>query len=555
MFYIFIFFIFADDFFKTPCDEIKSKTLYLDAEKKFDTNKLDLLLDYCNMHPRKVYKLCRKKQKDCSYYKARLFETFGNTKDAMDLYLRSSKYERYLYLLSLNAEDPSKYFEKYKIDESSKTFILATYYFSKGSWTEVIKNKDVLKNMKDPYKAKLIFLIAYSYIMLGDTASSSTYLSYSFNDYYSNLEIKKIEAILLYAKNEQLLSLNIIKEILKSYPNDSLILKYYSEINFRLGFFKVAKTTIDSLIKKETRDTEKFYLLKEKAFMLLRYNFLKESLSLFDSILEEYPKNYELIYEYIVLLINYSFIKESELYIEKLKHIDPYFYKLSLSLKEDYYYNLDESIKYLEAANLIKSTKEILDKIKLYKKILDFKGKNKKTTCEDYKITLLNDDILQIKKAEAVYYVKKEEGYYNISILVDFSFREGINPKVYELKEFIKAIESFWSNDSFRLNIIEAKGSSVIFDYYPSSLYLKRADSYSWPILLNKKTYYHEVGHLLGIEDEYYETDQRLAILNKDRIIGSKNSIMRNILSGNIDKRHIELILYPILYCGSNNAK
>lgn len=554
MFYMLIFFTFSNDFFLTPCDKIKTQALYIDTEKSFDTKKLDLLLDYCNVHPRKIFKLCRKNKKDCSYYKARLFEYFGNTKDAMDLYLRSSKYERYLYLLSSNAENPEALFEKYKIKTSAKIFYLANYYFSKGSWSEVIKNTDSIKNINEQYKAKLIFLIAYSYVMLGDIKTASEYLSYKFENFYYNLEIKKIDAIILYSKNEQANALNIIKKILKYYPNDSLILKYYAEINFRLGFFKEANKSIDNLIKKETRDTEKFYFLQEKAFMLLRYGFIKQSLLLFDSILVEYPKNIDLIYEYIVLLINYSFVNEAEVYIKKLNNIDAYFYNLALSLKEDYFYNIEASIKYLETANKIKESKSLLDKIKTYKNIIDFKGKDKKISCSNYSITKLNDGILQIIKDETKYFIKKQDDLYNVFILINFNFREGINVKIYDLNNFIKDIEDFWSTDLLKLNIIQSLGNTVTFDYFPSSLYIKRADSLSWPILLNNKTYFHEIGHLLGLDDEYYETDHRLKTLNKKRVIGSKNSLMRNILSGIIEKKHIELILYPALYCEASNA-
>jgi hypothetical protein len=79
-----------------------------------------------------------------------------------------------------------------------------------------------------------------------------------------------------------------------------------------------------------------------------------------------------------------------------------------------------------------------------------------------------------------------------------------------------------------------------------SSLYISRISSHKWSILSSYKSISHEVGHLLGLEDEYFETEETILSRNANRFIGSRDSIMRNILSGSPEKRHIQNILYPI---------
>jgi hypothetical protein len=48
------------------------------------------------------------------------------------------------------------------------------------------------------------------------------------------------------------------------------------------------------------------------------------------------------------------------------------------------------------------------------------------------------------------------------------------------------------------------------------------------------------------LDDEYYETDKRISSRNINRYIGPRTSIMRNLLSGKPEKRHIHFLLSPI---------
>jgi len=553
MFLFFIFFLLTPyNFIKETCKKEDVLNIYKNINNKNLISKLNILLNYCNIHPREVFKLCRKYEKDCSYYKAKLFEFYGNNKDAKDLYLRSNYVNEFLYLNTLEAKNPEPYFTEHKIeDENTKIFFIVLYNYAIGNWDNIIKHRNKILSNNDINKDKLIFYLAYAYIMKAQIEEAKEFLKIDFNNFYSNLEIKKIKALILYSNNEQNQALKLFKEILKYYQNDYISLKYTAEIYFRLAYLNNGLKIINKLIDKEARDTEKYYLLKEKCFMLFRYGLILESLEIADNIIKEYSKNFDFIIDYIVLLLNYSKVELVDKYIIELKNNDSFLYNIALSLKEDYYLNYKNSLAYLINANNIKKTKEIEDKISLYEKIINHKNLVKQNiNCDELKIKSSFDDYFSIYSPMTTYFIKLEHNNYAVKLFLNFKLKEGINLKFIDFNNLIKSIEGFWSVYGLNLKIVNNKEAKLInFDYYPSSLYEKRASSSTWQILLNNRVYYHEIGHLLGLKDEYYETNPKLAKLNLTRFIGDKNSIMANILSGNPTKKHIELISSPLQIC------
>lgn len=557
MFLLLIFInLFAITFTDKPCQKSDIDNLIKNLNKNNLHDSLATLIEKCNFHPRKVYKLCKKFEKDCVYYKAQTYEFYGNTKDAQDLYLRSLNYEKYIFIKAMKANDPRDLIKKYNINKVASLYLLCVYYNSIGDWKNIIKLKKQIIYSDDKYKAKLVFYLTYALIMNGNIDEVSKYLNFKFKYFYDNLEIKKANAVYLYAYNKQYEARIVFEEILKYYNFDFISLKYLSEIYFRTGFLSKAINTINKLIDKESIDTQRFYLLKEKAFMLARYSKISDSINVVNKINNEFKNNDSLIYEYIVLLINYSYINEAKIFINKLKKINLYYYYLAMSTLEDYALNLQKSLEYLILARKINETDELKQRINLLKKIIvNEETNNKSFGCENVKIKDIKGEYSQVNLNGANYFIKQINNNYIINLFINFSYKEGINKDYINLKSFVNKIEKFWSKYGLKLNILEGGTNFVKFDFFPSSLYLKRASSVSWPILLNDRVYFHEIGHQLGLNDEYYEADVRLSKFNINRIIGDKNSIMRNILSGNPLKKHIELILNPFIFCGAKNVK
>jgi len=80
-------------------------------------------------------------------------------------------------------------------------------------------------------------------------------------------------------------------------------------------------------------------------------------------------------------------------------------------------------------------------------------------------------------------------------------------------------IEKFWSNDSFSLDVkfVESGEDNVVHISRGSG----RANSGNWFTATDKWVASHEIGHLLGLNDEYVDRS------DGNRLIGESNSIMR----------------------------
>ncbi|MFH1223149.1 MAG: hypothetical protein V1647_02250, partial [Pseudomonadota bacterium] len=133
---------------------------------------------------------------------------------------------------------------------------------------------------------------------------------------------------------------------------------------------------------------------------------------------------------------------------------------------------------------------------------------------------------------------------------VRFIYPAGINIKSRQ-PLWVLFAQKMWSSGAMEFLINDDKSgikdvNKINVEPWPSSFYIKRVSSHEWNVLTSPRTAAHEIGHLLGLADEYYETDKRVASKNYNRYIGSKSSIMRNVQSGYPQKIHIQFILIPI---------
>ena len=99
-----------------------------------------------------------------------------------------------------------------------------------------------------------------------------------------------------------------------------------------------------------------------------------------------------------------------------------------------------------------------------------------------------------------------------------------------------KEVEAFWSNKTFHLDL------DFVESGYDNTVHISRgsgrANSGNWFTSTNKWVAAHEIGHLLGLNDEYADNSDRY------RLLGESNSIMRyNWEGAKPYQRHIDTIL------------
>ncbi|MCX6113388.1 MAG: hypothetical protein NTY22_08965, partial [Proteobacteria bacterium] len=177
------------------------------------------LMESKNYPSRTAFNLCKKTKWDCTYFKAKVFESDGNAGSAMDLYLRSGYYDDYIRLRTYSGADIEPIIKQYKIDEKKAYFYRGLSEYTKGNWQKAINIflKDILK---DYLQAKLY--MAYSYLMLGenDKAEEIQKNRVSNLSFYDWLEYKKLEGLILYAKNDQFKAKKIFINVLVKKPGD-----------------------------------------------------------------------------------------------------------------------------------------------------------------------------------------------------------------------------------------------------------------------------------------------------------------------------------------------
>ncbi len=528
-----------------------------------DFQKLCDLMEYKNYAPRKVFTMCQKSGIDCTYFKAKIFESEGNAGSAMDLYLRGGYYDDYTRLQTCSGSDIEPILKKYKIEDKKASFYRGLSAYTRGDWKGAV---DIFsgKELSDYLPAK--FYLAYAYLMLGenDKAKKITEGRPSKLNFYDQLEYKKLDAFILYAENKQFEAKKLFMEVLASQPGDFISLKYLAHIYYRTGWFDKAEKIYASLISKEWRDTELYYLLSERAEMRVRYFKFDLAVKDADRIIKEYPGRKDFIALLSSWFLEHDNLQLAEKYSEKLADAKtPYengLYMMSKGLLEEFKLNDRVALEYFEKANQFFPAVEYSDRIKMAESDLSSMDESRapKMDCDKYKVQKLSNSAWHVESNvfgntwPVNYFVQQKTAISYVMLKLRFVYSKEIN---FEERSnlWIKQAKAFWSSPELKLFIEKAPRASTEGGYttinvvpWPSSFYSKRVSSHEWSVLTPPRTVDHEVGHLLGLDDEYYETDERIINRNQNRYIGPRTSIMRNMLSGRPEKRHIHFILSPI---------
>ncbi|MEI6093109.1 MAG: hypothetical protein WCQ47_05430 [bacterium] len=528
-----------------------------------DHQQLVDLIEKGNYQPRKVFNLCKTKGLDCTYFKAKIFESEGNAGSAMDLYLRGAYYEDYLRLQTYSGAEIEQIIKKYHIDDKKAAFYRGLSEYVKGNWTKAVDffSVDILK---DDMSSK--FYLAYSYLMLGNNENAK---KISRNrpetiNILDQIEYKKLDALVLYAENKQLEAKDLFIDVLRLKPNDFISLKYLAHIYYRTGWFKKAEKIYGNLISKEWRDTELYYLLSERCEMRVRYLLFKEAVKDANKIIKEYPNRKDFIAIFISWLLEHDNLELAKKYAEKLStpktEYEKSLFAFINGLLDEFKLNDVDALAYFKKAYAFYPSQEYLESIKTADSNLISMNEDKypKLDCSKYRVTSKVADSWNIesdifgKSWPVNYSVEHRKDLFYVKLKIKFIYSSNINFED-RAKVWISSSQNIWSRYSSKLQI-----QNVPYDYssspytminilpWPSSFYSKRVTSHEWSVLTPPRTAAHEIGHLLGLDDEYYETDKRIIDRNDSRYIGPRTSLMRNMLSGSPEKRHIHFLLSPI---------
>jgi len=513
-------------------------SLYAKEQNKGDKKLLNeissLLGEYTNTSYRTLFKMCKTTGMDCSYYKARVLELQGNAGSAMELYLGEGYYDDYIRLKAYSGEDLDTLTRKYDIKEENVLYYQGLACIAKGEWDNAVS---ILSNKKLRNNAKAVFYLGYAFLMKGDNEKAKDLLRQPDNlNYFERIEYKRLNALILYAQNKQFEAQNILSGILKDVPQDFLSKRYLAHIYYRTGWFDKAEKAYSELINKEWRDTELYYLLSERCEMRIRNLKFVSAKKDAERIIKEYPQRKDFIADIVSLFVSYGDVSDAEHFAS------------GLSGTGDMY---EQGLNTF-AKGLIQEFKEgdLAEQ--------DLKGVKKETppkiSCKDYEVKKISEKSFEITiKKNTIeqplkYYITVESnGGHKVSLPLTFIYDKSKISFGEKGKLWVDRIQRVWSVYGMKLYVdYSDAGNKVNITPWPSSFYLKRVSSHDWSVLTPPPMISHEVGHLLGLEDEYYETDPRLSSRNKGRYIGSKGSIMRNMFNGRPEKRHIHFILSPL---------
>ena len=522
------------------------------------------LLSADEYQPRKDFDLCRKTGADCTYFKAKVFEGDGNAGSAMDLYLMGGYYDDYVRLQTYSGADIEPLIKQYRLDDRKAYFYRGLSEYTKGNWQKAI-NIFSEKILRDYLPAK--FHMAYSYLMLGDNdkAKKIEENKPSNLNSYDQLEYKKLDGLILYAENKQIEAKKIFMDVLASRPNDFISLKYLAHIYYRTGWFSKAEKIYASLISKEWRDTELYYLLSERCEMRIRYLMFRLACQDADRIIKEYPDRKDFIALLVSWFLEHYSLDLAQKYADKLSlPKTPYENGLNFFVKgliEEFKINDVIALSYFKKAYEVYPADEYKERIKIAEKNLEQVDENKypQLDCSRYKIEKTSSGSWNIKSElfgsqwPVSYSVESKKNMYDVRLKLKFLYSSDIN-FAERSKLWIKYSQDLWSTQDIKLFIDTAPNNdhsgglytTITVIPWPSSFYSKRVSSHEWSVLTSPRTAAHEIGHLLGLDDEYYETDKRISSRNINRYIGPRTSIMRNLLSGKPEKRHIHFLLSPI---------
>ncbi len=287
----------------------------------------------------------------------------------------------------------------------------------------------------------------------------------------------------------------------------------------------------------------------------MRVRYLKIDLASKDAdrIIKEYSNRPDFLVQWASWLMEYGYLKKASIYIDRLQNTGDSYSKalkfFALGLIEE------NSFKEEKALDLYKKAYELFPVNEYKQKIINIqgaqsiKGRNPEPVinCKGYKVSTASNGWLFVESDVVKYYLREKGDKFEALLKMNFKYSDKIN-FANRASKWSNEVSRTWSSQELALSVLVADKSSrdsITVDVvpWPSSFYLKRASSHEWSVLTPYNVIAHEAGHLFGLVDEYYELDPRIKSRNLKRYIGEPESIMRNMLYGTPQKRHIQFML------------
>lgn len=498
---------------------------------------LNFMDEYLEIGLDKIYAKCKTKLNNCAYFKAKIYENIGNISVAKNIYKQNSFYGDFIASIAKQGQNPIQYIEFKYLNRSQQNYYSALYHYYQGNWTKTLSwiKADNLKSLR------ILFL---SHLMLGNLDKAKNLLiKYKNKDPEDTFVKFLLNGILLYANNKMTDAKKIFEYFLLYKPHDYLALKYLAQIYYRGGYFKKADKIYKNLLSIQWQATERFYLLKERIIMSIMYKKFDLAKTILDKTLREYPNRKDLLKEASLLFAKYLNFKQAKHYANLLKSVPVYYYE-TMAYISSYSLNDKLAVSYAKLAYISNKTKYYKDLLLNFKQNLISRGKLK-IKCSDYKVY----------KQKGMYYIRRVfdsfvSNYYlnfktrTIIVPIKYNYPKWLNAKEL-IKNWQKAIIKYWSIGGWKIKILNKnisahKTNLINIQWWPSSFYRKRVSIDDWVLLMPSRVAVHEFGHLLGLNDEYFERDKKINTVRA--VIGKRKSIMRNAVSGKPSAEHLNII-------------